>query len=114
VGAHDAEAESNVGSNLSRFQRWAKRLSGWIAGPSRMEITIQTDRLVIIRRRRSGQVWCPTCGHPVEVVDLQEAERLAGTAQPALPANVGHQAWHVCAGENGETLICLESLLKTG
>jgi hypothetical protein len=49
----DPEAEPSVGGNLSRFLRWAKRLAAAIARHRRIEITVETDRIVIIRRRRS-------------------------------------------------------------
>lgn len=48
-----SQAETNVGSNLPRFLRWAKGLMAAIAPHRRVAITIETDRVVIIRRRRS-------------------------------------------------------------
>lgn len=114
VRRQDTEVEPNVASNLSRFRGWAKRWVGVFSVPSRMEITIQTDRLMIIRRRQSGRVWCEQCRREVEVVGLQDAGNFAGSLRPALPGNTGSEAWHVCIGKNGERVICLESLLKTG
>jgi len=102
-----------VASNLSRFQRWIKGLGQAIWAPERIEMTVQTDRLMIIRRR-SRRVWCQQCRREVNAVSWQEAESLAGTAQPHLPRDAQLEAWHVCTGEDGEQFVCLQSLLKTG
>lgn len=83
-----------------------------MATHKRNEITIETDRVLIIRRK-SRRVWCQQCGREVDSVGLQEAGRLSGPRQLALPGNVESEAWHVCAGGNSELVICLESLLKS-
>jgi len=103
----------NVARNLSRFREWAKRLAITIQPSSRIEITVQIDQVLIIRRR-SGRVWCQRCGCEVDGVSLKEARSLIGRPQPALPGNSELEAWHFCAGPDGETVVCLESLLKTG
>ena len=68
------KAEPNLGSNVSRFLRWAKRVVAAIVPPRRIAITIETNRVVIIRRRRVTRVWCPECGCEVDMVGLGEAE----------------------------------------
>jgi hypothetical protein len=50
----------------------------------------------------------------VDAIAVQEATSLSAAGQLSLPANAGSEAWHVCAGNDGETLICLHSLLKAG
>jgi len=40
----------------------------------RTEITVETDRTVIIRRRRSIRARCPECGCEVEIAAPEEAE----------------------------------------
>jgi hypothetical protein len=102
-----------VPSNLPRFKRWIKGLAQAIRAPQRIEMTVQTDQLLIIRRRRK-QVWCQQCGREVDAVSLQEAGKLAGATQPVLPANAESEAWHICTGNDGEQLVCLKSLLKAG
>jgi len=86
----------------------------WMTLPQKMEITVQTDRILIIRRRQRRRAWCQQCGREVDAIVMQEATSLAGSAQLALPGNSESEAWHVCAGKGGEQLICLESLLKAG
>jgi hypothetical protein len=108
-----AEVEPNVASNLSRFRDWAKRLAGVISEPWRTEITIQTDRLVLIRGRRSTRAWCNQCGREVEMVGLSQAAALAGGGDPVPPDSTEDLGWHVSEDQNGSPLICLESVLKS-
>jgi hypothetical protein len=108
-----AEVEPNVASNLSRFRDWAKRLAGAISEPQRTEITIQTDRLVLIRGRRPTRAWCQQCGHEVEMIGLPQDAALAGGGKPVLPDSTQGQGWHVSEDQNGSLLVCLESVLKS-
>lgn len=50
----------------------------------RTEITIETDQILIIRRRSSTQVWCRECGREVNIVGLGEAGVLTGMSGQAL------------------------------
>lgn len=77
------------------------------------EITIQTDRLLIIRRRRSTPVWCRECGREVEMVEFSQAAAITGKSQALQPDSAKSYGWHVCEDQNGLPLICLESLLKS-
>lgn len=79
----------------------------------RTEVTIETDRVTTIRRRRSVQVWCKKCVRVVDAVGLEEAGAMVGITQLKVRDCAGDAGWHVCEGWNGEALICLESLLKS-
>jgi hypothetical protein len=75
---------------------------------SRTEITVETERVLIIRR--SVRAWCPQCGCEVEMLSLGEAEALTaatgrdpGAPAPAFP-------WHLSKNQQGSNLVCLESL----
>lgn len=48
---------------------------------SRTEITVETDRVLIIRR--SVRAWCRQCGREVDMLSLGEAEAL--TARQESP-----------------------------
>ncbi len=93
------------------LRRWAKRSKQKPAG--RIEITVQTDRLLIVRRRRSVRVWCEMCGREVDVVGFQEAGTLAGNLHQMLQAGAAPDGWHLCPAQDGVLHICLESLLKS-
>lgn len=103
-----------VAVNLTGFRRWAKRLLEVITVPGKMEITIQTDQVVIFRKRRLRRVWCERCGSDVVAVDLQEAGKLTGMPPLALPdGNAGAQAWHISPSTDDEPVVCLRSLLHS-
>ena len=108
-----AASRVNVPSNLSRFRRWAKSLVEAVTVHERTEITIQTDRLLIIRRGRSTPAWCRECGREVEMVEFSQAGALTGNSQPLLPDSAKSHGWHVSEDQNGSPLICLESVLKS-
>jgi len=84
-----------------------------MADRKRTEITIETERVLIIRRRRSTRAWCQECGGEVDMVGLAEAEAITGTTQPMLQDSAKARGWHLAEGQGGTPLICLESLLKS-
>jgi hypothetical protein len=81
-----------------------------MAAHKRTEITIETERVVIIKRQQSTRAWCQQCGCEVYVV---EAEMLTGMAQPSLTAGAPATKWHCFEGPDGTPLVCLESLLES-
>lgn len=62
---------ATVGNNLSRFRSLAKRIVGLAPVPDRVEVTIQTDQLVIVRRCQPVRARCENCGGEAEVVSRQ-------------------------------------------
>jgi len=78
----------------------------------RTKITIETDSLLVHRRRTSLRAWCSQCGAEVETIPLNDA----GVVSNLPPAGV--QAWMESAGLHHITtadravLICLDSMLK--
>ena len=107
------ETELNVESTLSRFQRWAKKLVRAGPAPKRTEITVETDRVLIIRRRSVIRGWCQECACEVDLVNMEEAGDIAAKALTTLNTNCQSETWHLCEGPEEETLICLESVLKS-
>jgi len=77
----------------------------------RMEVTVETDQVLIIRRRRSTRGWCQECGSEVEIVSLEDAAAIAGINSPLLHDGMA-QRWHFSGSEG--TWVCLESLLAPG
>ena len=47
------------------------------------------------------------------MIDLKEAEALTGTPQAMLSCGVGDRGWHWSEAEDGSSLVCLESVLKS-
>jgi hypothetical protein len=80
----------------------------------RMQITIETDEVTIIRRRHAlFLVWCPECTHLVEAVQMHEAGVLARMSELTLRECAESRRWHLLHAEDGTRLVCLASLLKT-
>ncbi len=84
-----------------------------MAAHKRTEITVETDRVLIIRRSRSIRGWCPACSCEVDMVGLREAEAVTGLTGQALRDCGRTGRWHVAQGPDGGWLICLESLRKS-
>src|SRR5208282_3201287 len=106
------------------FRRWAKVSERAVAAYKRTEITLETDRIWIIRKSHSRRAWCAECGREVDMVVLKEAEVLSGmtqpmlsqplTTQPMLPGGRGDsRGWHWSEAADGSPLVCLESLLRS-
>jgi hypothetical protein len=77
----------------------------------RMEVTVETDQVLIIRRRRSTRGWCQECGREVEIVSLEDAAAIAGISGPLLYDGLA-RPWHFSDRE--EKWVCLHSLLAPG
>ena len=84
-----------------------------MTGSKRTEITIETDQVVIIRRRHSSRAWCRECGSEVDMVGLGEVGALTGMSGQPLQDHAQGRGWHLFEGERETTLICLPSLLKS-
>lgn len=102
---------TNVESNLSRFQRWAKRLMGARGTKKTTEITVQTDQILVIRRRRPIRAWCHECGCETDMLTIDEVGSVMSSGPPlTLDAQPG---WHRSESEDGTGLVCLDSFLKS-
>jgi hypothetical protein len=81
----------------------------------RTEITVEIDRLLIVRRRHSTRLWCRECGRETDfvsweqMVKMEQGGRLLGTgarvAEPQ-PAN----SFHTQETRRERVLVCLESV----
>lgn len=109
-------------------RRWAKVSERAVAANKRTEITLETDRIWVIRRSHSRRAWCAECGREVDMVMLKEAEALSGmtqpmlsqpltsqsmTTQPMLTVSGDSRGWHWSQAADGSPLVCLESVLKS-
>jgi hypothetical protein len=93
--------------------RRAKAWSVATTAMKRTQITIETSRVLIVRRMRSSRTWCPECAREVDAVGLDEATSLTGMTQPALRECVEAGKWHFSEPSGGAPMICLDSLMKS-
>ena len=81
-----------------------------MAALKRIQIIVETDRVLIIRRRGCVRHWCQECGRETDMVTLAKAGLATGVAQLVLEEGARSGKWHMT--ENGNApLICLDSLL---
>jgi hypothetical protein len=83
-----------------------------LARHRRIEISIQTDRRVVIYATGLGLVWCQQCGADREVVTPQTAGRLAESMLVDLANGTLPPGLHVLPCSDGSPHVCLESLLQ--
>jgi hypothetical protein len=80
----------------------------------RTEITIETDRVIVVRRRTGVQAaWCRGCDDLVEMITPDEAVKLAGLSSRAMYRLVEAESIHFTETHDGSPLICLKSLHRS-
>lgn len=83
-----------------------------MAAKKRREITVETERLLIIRRRyRAIEAWCDDCGCEVVMVRPDQAAAATGRSLRAIFADIESSVLHFLEQPDGLILICLNSLL---
>ena len=76
-----------------------------------MRITIETERLFIIRRGVSVRDWCEGCASEVDMIPLESAAELGQVAVGTIQHLLDRQRLHL-SKSGGPVWICLNSLLK--
>jgi len=74
----------------------------------RIEITIETDRVVIIRRNRPTRAQCHECGSEADMLDMTTAAELTGMTDRTLRNLMDAQELHLGHSPDGSLRICLE------
>jgi hypothetical protein len=81
-----------------------------MATPKRIQITIETHQVFIIRRQPTTRLWCQECGRETDVLDLGDGKATTGLPHQTLRDAAGTYGWHVSQDHDGSTLICLEAM----
>lgn len=77
----------------------------------RTEITIETDRILVVRRRRPPlEEWCSRCGGLVPMITVDEAASVARVTSRTIYRWVEIDRLHYTETSDGRLLICLESI----
>jgi hypothetical protein len=77
----------------------------------RTEITIETDRLLVVATRRvSVMSWCPACGHRTNMVTVDEAAGLGCVSSRTIYQWVESERLHFAETSEGRLLICSDSI----
>jgi hypothetical protein len=97
---------------ITRIHRGTSSLRERMATPRRIQITIETHQVFIIRRHPSTRLWCQGCGHEAEMLDLGDVQATTGLPHQALLDAAGTHGFHVSQDCDGSTLICLEGMRR--
>jgi len=75
------------------------------------KITIETEQVTVIRRRRVTRPWCSECGGEAEFVPRHEVSTwLDGRPNQAGPRAIGSGP-HFARAADGSVVVCVKSLL---
>ena len=78
----------------------------------RLEITVETNLLVVLRGASRIPVWCGECSSMVQTISPEEAAVLANLSTRALYRRVEAGRLHLIEPAEQSPLICLDSLLR--
>lgn len=79
----------------------------------RTEITVETERILVIRRRyRAVEAWCDDCNAKVVMIRPDQAAAVSGRSLRSIFNDIERAALHFTEQPDGMILICLNSLLK--
>ena len=77
----------------------------------RTEITIETDRIVVLSRRKVSIVsWCRECNQRVKMVTVDEAASIAGVTSRTMYRWADAEKLHFRETADGVLMICRASL----
>lgn len=80
---------------------------------SRTEITVETHRILTIKRRdRRLLTWCDQCGKQVRMVTADEAAILARVSSRSIYVLIEARELRFLETPDGLVLICLNCLLN--
>jgi hypothetical protein len=77
----------------------------------RTRITVETEQVLIVRRRGCTRRWCWECGREVDMIGFPQAAVLTGVVPRSLRDYARAEKWHLAETSDGSPLICLESLV---
>ena len=77
----------------------------------RREILIETEEILVMRKRRFVEIWCPLCSEQAVHFTPQDASIASGLSLKELADSVQSGRLH-CAEDSGDRFICLNSVLN--
>jgi hypothetical protein len=92
---------------MASDERWEASL----ATKKTMRITIETERLLVIRRGSSARGWCEQCATEVDMILLESAAELGQVAAGKIQHLLDSRKLHL-SNVSGPVYICLNSLLR--
>ncbi len=78
----------------------------------RIEITIETDSVLIASARKTSASWCEGCACEVRMISVDEAAALAQQSARTIYRWVEAQRIHCTETPEGRLFICLNSFTE--
>ncbi|MFN2532923.1 MAG: hypothetical protein ABR555_16665 [Pyrinomonadaceae bacterium] len=78
----------------------------------RTEITVETDRMLVVSSPKKVINWCGACGAHSEMVPVDEAALIARVDSRTIFHRIEAETVHSGETAQGLLLVCLNSLLK--
>ena len=72
----------------------------------RTEITVETERLVVVNRRRTKDAWCSSCARQVQMLTVDDAAILFHVASRTIFHWAESRVVHASETPEGLLLIC--------
>lgn len=84
-----------------------------MAGKRRIIITVETDSVLLVRRRRnSSRAWCEQCAEFTKLASFEEALALTSSDDAAISELIETGKLHAIKDINESLLICLLSIMR--
>ena len=75
-----------------------------------VQITVETEQVVIIRRRRITRSWCSQCGDESEFIPVEAVNQVLGGGLGQGKQLPPGDRFHLHKIKDGSVLVCLKSL----
>ena len=73
-------------------------------------ISIETERLLIVKRHTSAPRWCADCSESAAMITVDEAAAIASASSLQIYGAAKAGRLHGCETERGSLLICFSAL----
>lgn len=77
-----------------------------------MEITIETERVMVACNRKPTVIWCDGCAGRVTMLTVDDAATFAGASSRAVYRRVENGQLHFAETPEGRLFVCLNSLSR--
>ena len=73
-------------------------------------VTVETEQVVIIRRRRITRSWCSQCGGESEFIPMEAVNQVLGEGPGQGKLFPPGDGFHLHKIKDGSVLVCVKSL----
>ena len=76
-------------------------------------VTVETEQLVIIRRRQITRFWCSQCGDESDFIPVEAVHRMLKEDLSEAKQFLTGDGFHLHKIEDGSVVVCMKSLPKS-